>query len=266
VSGPARHVRLLGGFELRCEGEEIKLPVAAQRVVAFLALQERPVMRSYVWASLWLDKREERAAADLRAALWRTRRVGQVVVDANRTHLRLAAGVEVDAKTAVTSARRILANRADPQRCHNLTALLSGELLPDWYDDWVIFERERLRQLFMNALEGLSLVLSNTGNHALAVDAAIAAVAAEPLRESAHRALIEAHLAAGNRGEAVREYGRLSRLLDSQLGVSPSPDVRARLAPLLRRIPTASATVIPAVAANGRRPVVQVDVHSGSGT
>jgi DNA-binding SARP family transcriptional activator len=253
VSGSGLSLSLLGGFELRCEGERIELPLATQRVVAFLALHERPVVRSYVWATLWLNKTEDRAAADLRAALWRASRSGIVIVDANRTHLRLARGVEVDVRVAASSARRIVAEGVELQSCQSDTELFSGELLPGWYDDWVIFERERLRHLFINALEGLSLSLSHRGHHALAVDAAIVAVAAEPLRESAHSALIEAHLAAGNRGEAVRGYERLIRLLDSQLGVPPSLAVRARLEPLLRRALRLTTSKGGAVTASGGR-------------
>jgi DNA-binding SARP family transcriptional activator len=55
-----------------------------------------------------------------------------------------------------------------------------------------------------------------------AVEAGLAAVAGEPLRESAHGALIKAHLAEGNRGEAVRQYCVCRQLLRDHLGLEPS--------------------------------------------
>ena len=55
------------------------------------------------------------------------------------------------------------------------------------------------------------------------MEAALLAVAAEPLRESAHRALLQAHIAEGNMGEALRDYGRYRDLLRRELGVAPSP-------------------------------------------
>jgi len=72
------------------------------------------------------------------------------------------------------------------------------ELLPGWYDDWVIVGRERLRQRLLHAVETLSRELVRGGRCAQAVEAALVVVNAEPFRESAHRVLIEAHLAEGN--------------------------------------------------------------------
>ena len=85
-------------------------------------------------------------------------------------------------------------------------ASFAADLLPSWYDDWVIVERERLRQIRVHALEELSRRLAAGHRYGDAIDAALAAIAADPLRESAHRRLIEAHLAEGNVSEAIRQY------------------------------------------------------------
>jgi DNA-binding SARP family transcriptional activator len=71
-----------------------------------------------------------------------------------------------------------------------------------------------------------------SGQRPEAAEAALAAVAQEPLRESAHRLVMEAHLADGNPGEAVRHYRLFARLLGRQLGLQPSPRMRALLAGL----------------------------------
>ena len=65
----------------------------------------------------------------------------------------------------------------------------------------------------------------------MAVEAAMAAVAAEPLRESAQRVLIAAHMAEGNTFEAVRQFDAFALLLDDALGIEPSEATRALLAP-----------------------------------
>jgi DNA-binding SARP family transcriptional activator len=96
------------------------------------------------------------------------------------------------------------------------------DLLPGWYDDWVIFERERIRQRLLHALEALSRRLVEADRCAEAVDAAISAVSADPLRESANRVLIEAHLAESNLIEARRAYQRYRDSLHRELGVEPS--------------------------------------------
>jgi DNA-binding SARP family transcriptional activator len=102
------------------------------------------------------------------------------------------------------------------------------DLLPGWYDDWVIFERERIRQRFLHALEALSRHLIAVGRFADAVEAAISVVSGDPLRESANRVLIEAHLAEGNVVEARRAYKRYRDTVRRELGVEPSEQL-ARL-------------------------------------
>jgi DNA-binding SARP family transcriptional activator len=100
---------------------------------------------------------------------------------------------------------------------------LSFDLLPDWYDDWVILEAEEWRQLRLHALEALSDRFARGGRHPDAVAAAMAAVKGDPLRESARVVLVKAHLAENNPSEALREIQRYRRLLHEQLGLKPSP-------------------------------------------
>jgi DNA-binding SARP family transcriptional activator len=104
-----------------------------------------------------------------------------------------------------------------------------AELLPGWYDEWVIFERERIRQRMMHALEVLSRLLRIHGRYGEAIDAAMDAVAVEPLRESAHRALAEAHFAEGNYGEARGAFLRYREITRRELGIEPSGVFRAWL-------------------------------------
>ena len=68
------------------------------------------------------------------------------------------------------------------------------------------------------------------GKVARALEAALSAVRAEPLRESAHRVLIRVHLAEGNRGEAIRQYELCRRLLRERLGVEPTEQLERLLA------------------------------------
>jgi DNA-binding SARP family transcriptional activator len=104
------------------------------------------------------------------------------------------------------------------------------DLLPGWYDDFVIFERERLRQRLLHALEALSRLLVDARRYAQAVEVALEAVHAEPLRESAHRTLLEAHLAEGNLVEARRGYCGYRDLIRRDLGVEPDPALAALVA------------------------------------
>jgi DNA-binding SARP family transcriptional activator len=182
----ARQLSLLGGFELRCAGQEVAVSRNGQRLLALLALQARPLERLWVAGTLWIDAAEEGAGASLRLALWRLPQPGRAaVVEASTTHLRLAGEVKRLECSAGPSDRDL-----DPSS-------LGRDLLPDWYEDWVVLERERFRQLRLHALEALCRRLTEAGRFGAAVQAGLAAVAGEPLRESAHRTLIRAHLAEG---------------------------------------------------------------------
>jgi len=94
-----------------------------------------------------------------------------------------------------------------------------------------LVERERVRQRLLHALEALSRQLADAGRCAEAVEAAMLAVSAEPLRESAQRSLIRAHLAEGNWIEGRRSFETYRKLLYRELGTQPDPD----LAALVRR-------------------------------
>lgn len=225
--GQPRSLRLLTGFELRVGGALVPLPVNVQRVVAFLAVRERPQLRTAVSTTLWMDACEARAAANLRTALWRLRRLDDDLVVVTGGYVALAEQLEVDLSTLTRRARRLInptieqLDELEPADTQSLT----GDLLPHWDEDWVLFERERLRQLRVHALEALCARLTCSGRYGEAVDAGQAAVAAEPLRESAHRCLIQAHLAERNVGEARRQYALCRSILRDNLGIDPSIEV-----------------------------------------
>jgi DNA-binding SARP family transcriptional activator len=221
---------LLGGFELALKGEALAATIGSQRLVAFLALHNRQLPRGYVAGVLWPEVPTGRANANLRAGLWRLPEVCRRLVEQSTQHLQLATGVAVDLHSATALARRLLdrSHRCDERDLSEAArAELSAELLPTWYDDdWVLVERERFHQLRLHALEALCQRLTTAGRYGEAIDAGLAAVVAEPLRESAHRVLIKAHLTEGNYGEANRQYELCRDLLADELGVQPSNALR----------------------------------------
>jgi DNA-binding SARP family transcriptional activator len=220
---PTTDLVLLGGFQLICDGELVALPLGAQRLLAFLGLHPQPLHRTYVAGCLWPDSTEARSSASLRSTLWRLRQPRLTLVVATNSHLDLARHLAVDVREVVTRVRR-LTDPSMPCPPEELDPrALAGELLPDWSaDDWVLLERERLRQLCLHGLEALCQRLAAVGQFGEAVEAGLAAVQSEPLRESANRALISVHLAEGNQWEALRQYHRYRELLRNELGIEPS--------------------------------------------
>jgi DNA-binding SARP family transcriptional activator len=225
---PPVRLCLLGGFRLAVESEDITLPMNAQRLVCFLALQNQPLLRTFVGGSLWGDVTDLRAGGSLRSALWRLRRPAYSLVDLTSDHVALSPTVVVDLREGEALAHRVL----DPAAALDDVAevnedVLGADLLPDWTEDWVLMERERYHQLRLRALEALCRRLSADGRFGQAVQAGLAAVSGEPLRESARLALIEAHLAERNVVAALREYESFRRLLHDEIGLEPSAEIRA---------------------------------------
>jgi hypothetical protein len=100
----------------------------------------------------------------LRSALSRLYGVVREAVEVNPRDLRLAGSVSVDLRESQALAHRLLDAVDQPVEATDLSraaiGALSGEPLPDWYDDWVLLEAEDWRQLRLHALEVLAGLLS----------------------------------------------------------------------------------------------------------
>lgn len=211
---------LLGGFRLVVDGQLVDLPVGAQRLVAVLALRGR-MSRSRLAGTLWPDTTELRALASLRTAIWRVNQLAPRLVLSSGDAVDVAAHAQVDVREFVERATAVLRD-AETSVAPWPTAAHDGDLLVDWSDSWLTHDRERLHQLRLHLLEKLSERLAADGRFGLAVEAALAALRRDALRESAYRALIRAHLAEGNICEARRAYATCVRVLGQELGVEPS--------------------------------------------
>lgn len=140
----------------------------------------------------------------------------------------LRPGVAVDIVEVAEWASRLIAQRSLPGDLSlNLPLADALDLLPGCYDDWAILERERMRQRMLHALEALSRAMTASGRYGEAVEAAMMAIGVEPLRESAQRALLQAHLAESNLIEARRDFLSFRDLVRRELGVEPSMELAA---------------------------------------
>ena len=173
--GPALRLSLIRGFELRSGDSVIRVALSAQRLVAFVALQDRAVRRLRASGVLWMDAPQQRANSSLRSALWRTPSPdGRPLIEASSTHLWLNPIVEVDFREIVSRAVSLLDRDDGGQSADNLHGQFrqfDDDLLPDWYDDWVLVQRERFRQLRLHALEAICHRLTDLGRYALALEA-----------------------------------------------------------------------------------------------
>jgi SARP family transcriptional regulator, regulator of embCAB operon len=159
-------------------------------------------------------------------------------VNATAGDLGLSAGLVVDVHHARTLARRLIdrdAAEADIDIGSLAVSALSDDLLPGWYDDWAVIAAEDWRQLRLHALEAIARRLTVAGRLAEASSAALAAVRAEPLRETSRAAVISVHMAAGNQSNALGEFERYRVLLHAELGIEPTEQLRHLLGDLAPR-------------------------------
>ncbi|WP_205474045.1 BTAD domain-containing putative transcriptional regulator [Nocardioides sp. SYSU D00038] len=239
---PTLSVGVLGGFEVRFGDEPLDVRGAGQRVLALLAVRHRhrAAARLDLAEQLWPDAATERAAANLRSVLWRLPRPrGRVLVRCTSRTVRLHDDVRVDLWDAQDRAESVHGSappsdaELDDLLDHDLHRLLQHDLLPLWSDEWLVVERESHRQERLHALEVCSRTLCRQGRYGEALLVGLAALRSEPLRESAHRTVIEVHLAEDNHAEALRQYDAYRHLIGTELGLPPSPTIRDLVAPLV---------------------------------
>jgi DNA-binding SARP family transcriptional activator len=221
-------VGLLGGFRLLDAGQPLDLSTDAQRLVAFLALSGTRVTRVHASGRLWMDRSQERAFANLRASLYRIRRTAGGLVNADARTVGLSPDIEVDIDLIGRWGDELIGladgRNGHARNGHTIEDLrpLALELLPGWDDEWTVIERERIRQLCLHRLEEIADRLVDLHCYPLAIQAALTAIRFDPLRESAHRRLIRAHLGEGNSAEALRAYKAFEDLLANELGLPPT--------------------------------------------
>jgi DNA-binding SARP family transcriptional activator len=221
-------LRLLGGFELMMADGLAVLPLTEARLAAFVALREGPTPRQLAANSLWADGTEARAAGCLRSALWRVRLLGAPLIIAKNDYLYVAPSVQVDVREARSFATSLTQETTsfDPATARGL---LARDVLPHWYDEWLLLEQEQFRTLRLHALEIAAVRLAERDLFLQALEMGLAAVAADPLRESAHRTIMRIHLMEGNYSEALREFNLYAEVARRDLGVEPSPEMEGLL-------------------------------------
>jgi len=239
---------VLGSFQFRAGDEVPALPSGSQRLLALLALRDRSVTRLMIAGTLWPDSTEQHASASLRSALTRLRGEARNAVDVADLDINLSSGVIVDIRESKRFAHRLLEPNAPtllPEATAAAVASLSADLLPDWYEDWVLIETAEWRQLRLHALEAMADQLAAEGRWAEAISAAQAAIRGEPLRETSHAALIRVFLAEGNQTEALGQFQRYRTLLNDELNLEPTTRISDLVMPIGRRSTDRSSTPTP---------------------
>ncbi len=207
-------LHLLGCWQLRRLGQPVLVASRQRRLITALALVG-PRPRTALAGLLWPDSNDQQAAASLRVALWHVAHELPGLLRSAQDPLALDPSVAVDFHGLQHSLTHAY---AEPVPIEDLR---TGELLPGWYEDWVIGEQERFRHLRVMALDATAEQALAEGDTDTAEAAALAAANLEPLRERSVILLVRAELAAGNINGARRSYRRFRSLCQDTLGLEP---------------------------------------------
>jgi SARP family transcriptional regulator, regulator of embCAB operon len=217
-----------------------------RRILVRLAAIHEPVPQEDLADDLWGTDWPPAWQVALRALLSKLRttlgRVGaaDAVVSRGGTYeLRLPADAWLDTDAASETIHRAEIALADGDRgaacgwALAARAIASRSLLPGEEGEWLDDIRRRLDDVRLRSLECLGEIWLSKGDARLAARDAAEAVGLDPYRESAHRLLIRAHLASGERAAAIRAYEACRQLFRDELGVQPAPETTALVAPTL---------------------------------
>jgi DNA-binding SARP family transcriptional activator len=230
---PAVELRLLGGFELSVGGTTLELSAMSQRLVALVALHGKPMPRMLAAATLWPEKTETRAYANLRSCLWRHKEPEPhpILVGAGSS-LALGPDVALDVRRLERLGWAMIDGDGPPPPAEHCD-LFTLPLLPGWYDDWVVMERERLALLQARFVEALVGALVASGQLTRAVNHAIRLVGADPLRERSQLCLLEVFAAEGSWGQIYEQLRSYEALLQTTFGCGVTGRFRAAVAELV---------------------------------
>jgi len=243
-------IRLLGQFDVRLDGAPIEVPSRpAQTLLAYLALNAGVAHRREKLAGmLWPEANDVQARNNLRYTLWQARKAlgrGEASPETYLTadKITVTLGVWCDAVEIL----RPVNGGSDPESLVRAASLYGGELLPGFYEDWVVLERERLRAAFESKVQRLLDVLARAERWAEVLEWSERWIAVGQASESAYRALMLAHGGMGDRAGVAAAFARCVAALQSDLGVEPSDQTRRLHVDLTQgRRPTAAALVSPA--------------------
>lgn len=234
-------VALLGDFSMHRAGGAIDLKCRkVQELFCYLLLhRQRPITREVAATMLWPDSRPSQSRAYLRRALWQLRAsfkaAGNVappvtVVDTEsiQCNPEVEFWVDVDVLEQAFEATKCIPGQeltdANAHLLEQAVEVYDGDLLESYPQDWCLYPRERLRYLYLEMLEKLTVYHQSRQHYPKAIATALRSLSHDRTREQTYRQLMLLHYKAGQRTEALRQYETCARVLQDYLSVSPSDE------------------------------------------
>ena len=236
---PAIRFQLFGKFCARADERELEIhALKHQELLCYLLVhRNRPHPREALASLLWGDNTTGKSKKYLRQALWHLQHAlesgpgvpgGAVLFVENEwVQFNAEADLWLDVVAfeqafalAQGSAGRDLGGPA-LSALEEAVRIYRGDLLEGWYQDWCLFERERLQNIYFLMLDKLMSHCEATGDYEKGQTYGSLILRHDPARERTHRQLMQFHYGAGDRTAALRQYERCVAALDQELGVKP---------------------------------------------
>jgi predicted ATPase/DNA-binding SARP family transcriptional activator len=243
------HIRLFGQLELVQGNTSLPaIPSSVSRsLLAYLIVHPGQVFsRDALAGTFWPERPNATARRALSNALWQLRGVlgpaaNRLVVEWDTITYNPQAGDWLDVsafEAAVTraqrSGRKDEPQEPDPSSLSSAVQLYRADFLEAYYDCWALSERERLRELYLEALERLIGRYKQLGDYEQALIYAQRLAIADPLRETVHREIMRLYFALERPESALRQYETCCQVLQVELGITPEPETRALAAEIAR--------------------------------
>ena len=229
--------RILGRFEAHCAGEPI-LGLEGRKLQEFLSyllvFRNRPHHREFVAELIWGDSNQSRKY--LRQAIWQLQRIfhrllfgdGLLAVCPEWIQFNQARGAQLDVADLDAAFARVIGKRgnelaeADACGLEKASDLYKGELLEGFYQDWCVFERQRVRTLYLAILEKLLDYYETDQRLDEGLQCGLRLLHEEPAHERTHCRLMRLYYLAGDRTLALRQFQTCAAILRDDLGVKPA--------------------------------------------
>ena len=250
--------QFLGQYKLFQDDIPVEFPAAvgARLLLAYLVLHPgQAYPRSVLAEMLAPNQPEPRARHALSHALWHIRRCLPGLIEGRDEEIQISTliSVQVDALEFKTLAGRGLARQGiklrSPQAVladlSEAAELYHGDLLEGHYEDWILAEREWLREQYLQVLEGLILALKATLRYEQALNVALRLVNADPLRESAHREGMRLYHYLGRPAAALKQFETCKEVINRELGLEVEPETQSLAQAISRHAAPESVTYLP---------------------
>ena len=238
------HVSLFGKFCVQVKNIERNIDSQkAQELFFYLLIyRNRPHFREKLANILWQNSSTSRAKQYLRQSLWELQSaIGSPNHDDNGILLIESDWIRIndspifwldiaDFEDAFDLVKGIHGYELDDAKINTLQQavhLYQGDLLENWYQDWCIFERERLQNMYLIMLDKLMGYCEFHQEFEKGIIFGSKILYCDRTRERTYRRLMRLRYLAGDRTGAIHEFKRCVAILDKELSISPGRNTLA---------------------------------------